>query len=658
MLGLEVVRKVAEGSAVEAFLAKSGTHQVVVQVSRPELSGDPELYGRFLDLTRTSTTQRAHPALVTARAAHCSADGRFVLTSEPLTGRTAGDHLRERGPLEAAEAARWALAICHALEYLHAHKLVHGHLSPGHVFLDGDPARPEVKLLDTALLLLRSTRSFTSTAGLVLVPPEYLSPERAAGFRGTVRSDVYGLGVLVFELLTGAPPFRGATLDETRELHLTSPMPELPPAAQAWAPVLRRCLAKEPEDRYASMAEVREAVGALLAPPDPIELVKVRRAATVPARRLSGAAVAPPEPAIVPGVLLDAGGGDPLGDVSFVSVPADPGPAGLSPGAVLGSYLLEAPLGEGGMGHVFVASHRALGRKVAIKVLKPQLAKDPAQVKRFVQEAQAVNRVHHPHIVQVHDLVQEAPAEGGRTWFVMELLDGASLKALGKDKPLELPRALRFIRQAADALAAAHGVGVVHRDVKPDNLFVVRGEDGSERVKVLDFGVARVRDGQRADPRTSQAGQVVGTPLWMAPEQVLGRDVDARADVYSLMTVLYVLLARRFPFDGGTMSDVVMQRLERDAKPLGATTFLGERVPPPLQALVAECLSRDLARRPASMAEVADRLRDVEAGLQTHVTSPFEARPAVQSRRRLAKWIAAGAAGGTLAAVALRLLLG
>lgn len=625
MFGLEVVRKVADGSAVEAFLAKSGVHQVLVQVSRPELAGDPELYGRFLDQTRATTKALAHPSLLTPRVSHCSKDGRFVLMTEPVSGRTAVDHLRERGPLGVEEAARWASKLCDGLEYLHEHGLVHGHLSPGNVFLDGDPARPEVRLLDTGLLLFRAARSLKSVAGLVLVPPEYLSPERVAGQRATVRSDVYGLGVLLFELLTGAPPFRGRDHDETRDLHLTSPMPDLPERVAAWDAVLRRCFAKEPEDRFGSMAELRAAVRDLERPV-----------------LLTRAPVAPPPPE--------------LDDVSFVSVPSAPATRKLQAGATLGSYLLEAPLGEGGMGQVFVATHRTLGRKVAIKVLKPELARDPAQVMRFVQEAQAVNRVNHPHIVQVHDLVQEPPAEGGRTYFVMELLDGVSLKALGRQGPVELRRAIRFIRQAADALAAAHDVGVVHRDVKPDNLIVVRDEAGGEQVKVLDFGVARVRDASRADLRTTRAGQVVGTPLWMAPEQILGRDVDARADVYSLMSCLYVLLARRFPFDGASMSDVVMQRLEREAKPLGAHTFLGEPVPKPLQQLMSECLARDLSKRPKSMGEVAERLRDVESTLCTHVTSPFEAQAA--PKRSWARWIALGASGGALVAIAARFLLG
>jgi serine/threonine protein kinase len=650
MLGIEVLKKVADGSAVEAFLARAGQGQVLVQVSRPELAGDPELYGRFLDRTRTSMKDIAHPALVSARAAHCSADGRFVLTSQPLSGRTARDHLRERGPLSVEEAARWAFTLIDALEFLHAHGVVHGHLSPANVFVDGDSSRAEVRLLDTGLLLFRATRSLKSAPGLVLVPAEYLSPERVAGQRGSVRSDVYGLGVLLFEFLTGEPPFSSSTPEVTRELHLTSPVPELPARVARFGPLLGRCLAKDPRDRFATMSEVREALSQLVAQPSPnLARAEGPRPSTPPLLFVPRRHSPPPPP---PPDDLETD------DVSFVSVPGAPGNGdGLGPGHTLGNYLIDGRLGEGGMGHVFVATHRTLGRRVAIKVLRPALARDPEQVKRFVLEAQAVNRVKHPHIVQVYDLVQEPAAEGGRVYFVMELLEGASLKALGKERPIELARALRLIGQAADALAAAHQVGVVHRDVKPDNLFVTTDATGAEQIKVLDFGVARVRDAGRPNPRQTQTGLVVGTPLWMAPEQVLGRDVDARADIYSLCTVLYVLLARRFPFDGVAVSDVVMQRLEREAKPLGARTFLDEPVPAALRSLVAEGLARDLSRRPDSMAQVARRLRDIEAGLQTPVPSPLESEAPRAGFFHRWRWGVAVALGGTAVALAIRFLV-
>jgi len=571
MKELQLLRKIAVGSAVDAFLADSSAGNVLVQVSHPEVVADPELYGRFLDTTRTTTTQHRHPALLSAEHTRCEADGRFVLVTGPVSGRTAVDHLRERGPLPSAEAIRWGVRICDAVEFLHSHGVVHGHLAPKNLFLDGEAGFPEVRLLDTVLLLFRGTRSVPS--GVVLVEPEYLSPERCAGRRGTPSCDVYGMGVLLHELLTGTPPFSGSGMTETRALHLHAPLPPLMPHLEEWGPLLNRCLAKRATDRYHSMAELREALRSLKPLETPAIEIEVRSEDAEPLR--------------LPGELRE--------------------------GDVLGRYRIDRMLGEGGMGRVFEATHLAIDRKVALKVLRPELSRVEAQVQRFMAEAQAVNRVRHPNIIAVEDLVRD----GERVFFVMELLQGKSLKLLARESPIELTRVVSLMRQAAAALSAAHGVGVIHRDVKPDNFVVETAADGRERLKVLDFGVARVRGLDLKAAYKTQAGQVVGTPLWMAPEQVLGHEVDPRADVYSLSMVMYVLLTRRFPFPG-ELSEVVMARLSRDAQPVGTATFLGELVPHRLQRLLQMGLSRDRAGRPASMEWFALELQAIEQEL----TSP------------------------------------
>ncbi len=580
MKDLKLRRKLAAGSAVDAYLADSASGTVLVQVTHAEVVADPELYGRFLDTTRVTATQHRHPALLSPEHTRCEADGRFVLITGPVSGRTAVDHLRERGALPTAEAIRWGLRVCDALEFLHAHGVVHGHLAPKNLFLDGDPHQPDVRLLDTVLLLYRGVRSVPSSQ--LLVAPEYLSPERCSGKRATVACDVYGMGVLLHELLTGSPPFSAKTLAETRALHVQAPLPQLRPGLEEWGSVLARCLSKRAADRFHSMAELRDVLRTL----KPLET-----------------------PAIDIELRFDEPSSRKAGE--------------LQPGDVIGRYRIEGLLGEGGMGRVYEASHLSIDRRVALKVLRPELARVESQVQRFVAEAQAVNRVRHPHIIEVQDLVQD----GERVYFVMELLRGQTLKALAKDAPIELTRSVRLMRQAASALAAAHGVGVIHRDLKPDNFVVERDPDGLEHLKVLDFGVARVRGLDLKNAYKTQAGQVVGTPLWMAPEQVLGHVVDPRADIYSLSMVAYVLLSRRFPWHGVDLSQVVMHRLQKDAEPIGPTTFLGELIPARLQKLLESGLSRELSKRPQSMAEVESELIEVEAEL----SSPSEAPPAQKS---------------------------
>lgn len=580
MKDLQLGRKLATGSAVDAYLAESTSGTVLVQVTHAEVVADPELYGRFLDTTRVTATQHRHPALLSPEHTRCEPDGRFVLITGPVSGRTAVDHLRERGPLSTNEAIRWGLRVCDALEFLHAHGVVHGHLAPKNLFLDGDVEQPDVRLLDTVLLLYRGNRSVPSSQ--VLVAPEYLSPERCSGKRATIACDVYGMGILLHELLTGSPPFSARTLAETRALQLNAPVPQLRPGLEEWGAVLARCLAKRAADRFKSMAQLRDVLRTL-------------------------------KPLETPAIDIE---------LRFEESAAPRKTGELQPGDVIGRYRIEGLLGEGGMGRVYEASHLSIDRRVALKVLRPELARVESQVQRFVAEAQAVNRVRHPHIIEIEDLVQD----GERVYFVMELLRGQTLKALAKDAPIELTRSVRLMRQAASALAAAHGVGVIHRDLKPDNFVVERDSDGHEHLKVLDFGVARVRSTDMKNAYRTQVGQVVGTPLWMAPEQVLGHVVDPRADIYSLSMVTYVLLTRRFPWQGVDLSQVVMHRLQRDADPVGATTFLGELIPARLQKLLERGLARELAQRPQSMAEVESELIEVE----TELSNPSEAVEAPQ----------------------------
>jgi serine/threonine protein kinase len=567
MLGLDVEAKLAEGSAVDVFLARSGTDRVVVQVSRPELGDDIELYARFLDATRRTRSLK-HPGLVSIDHVHCAADGRFIIISQPVEGQTAADFVAGRGPISSERGVSWGLSLCEALQYLHDHGLVHGCLAPQRVFLD--EGGRSVRLLDTALMLFRDVRSLPVPPTRVLVEPQYLAPERVAGRRATAASDVYGLGVLLFELLTGAPPFVNDSAGVTRQMHVVSPIPRMPAHLAAWDDVFDRALAKDPADRFETMVAFRQAL---------LEF-ELR--------------------------LTHAEGPSPI-------VKGTPIPEGTQPGLrpqgsveTVGSWIVQRPLGEGGMGRVVEAVHSTLHRRAAIKILHPQLTQRTDQVQRFVQEAQAISRLEHPNIVKVFELVTGP----GQVAFVMEHLEGQSLKALARERPLEQRRAVRLALQAAQALVAAHRIGVIHRDIKPDNLFVVSGPP--EALKVLDFGVARVRTPQTEISRITQAGQVVGTPLWMAPEQVLGHDVDERADLYALGTVLYSLLARRFPFEGAAMGDVVMQRLSSEARPVGDFTFLGEPIPVMLQRLLATCLSHDVGKRPSSAQVVVDALAAVD----------------------------------------------
>ena len=264
-------------------------------------------------------------------------------------------------------------------------------------------------------------------------------------------------------------------------------------------------------------------------------------------------------------------------------------------GDVVGQYRLERLLGEGSMGRVFLARHVTLGRPAAIKFLRAEHAQNQNLIQRFFHEARAVNQINHEHIVEIQDFVHE-PGPSGRTrvYCVMEMLEGRSLTDVLGREPLSVARAVDMARQVARALGAAHHVGVVHRDVKPDNLFLVRRGNERDFVKVLDFGVAKLMTPLGDLPLTSTVeGTIVGTPSYMAPEQANGLGADARTDQYALGCVLHEMLAGEPPFSGTSFGQLVAKVLTEPAPPLPTRTPAHERIPSALRGVVLRCLAKD-----------------------------------------------------------------
>jgi serine/threonine protein kinase len=257
-------------------------------------------------------------------------------------------------------------------------------------------------------------------------------------------------------------------------------------------------------------------------------------------------------------------------------------------------------------------------------VLKPELSKDASQLQRFFQEARAVNKINHEHIVEVVDFVEEPPDQGGRVYCVMERLVGETLRDLAQKGPVPLGRALSICIQVCEALEAAHRVGVVHRDIKPDNIFIVEKGGRQDFVKVLDFGVAKLKSSAEADTSGfTRSGVVVGTPAFMAPEQAMGESVGPAADIYALTSVLYSLLMGRPPFDSNTIGVLVTRLVTQPAPPLLAKSIAGDPLPTGLRRLVDKCLSKEPGQRVQSMAELASAL------------APFARPPEEVSTQRL-----------------------
>jgi tRNA A-37 threonylcarbamoyl transferase component Bud32 len=273
----------------------------------------------------------------------------------------------------------------------------------------------------------------------------------------------------------------------------------------------------------------------------------------------------------------------------------------LKTGSPVGEYEIEDQIGEGAMGTVYSAVHPLIGKQVAVKVLKPELCANQGSIDRFVQEAQAVNKIGHPNIVDVFSL-GELP--DGRAYFVMEWLRGEDLKTRLARGPMSVHDACDILDGIARALDAAHAKEIVHRDLKPDNVFLHQVESGPLMVKLLDFGIAKlVRHTPGAEK--TQTGNMLGTPRYISPEQARGIQVDHRSDIYSLGVMAYEMLAGRPPFQGETAMDLVVKHLSDPPPPLGQFT----KVPKSLEQCVMAMLDKDPAGRP-SLQEVRAILID------------------------------------------------
>ncbi|HEU0030977.1 MAG TPA: serine/threonine-protein kinase [Kofleriaceae bacterium] len=281
---------------------------------------------------------------------------------------------------------------------------------------------------------------------------------------------------------------------------------------------------------------------------------------------------------------------------------------------VLGSYRILELLGKGGMGYVYRAEHVKLGREVALKLLRSDYAKRRDSVARFFQEARTVNRVRHRNIVDVTDFVE---LDDGTTFIIMEFLRGQSLGKWARSG-VDMPRALAVLVQICDGLGAAHHVGVVHRDLKPDNVIVVPTSDGAELVKLLDFGVAKLlnRDDEDVGFQTA-AGSVIGTPAYMSPEQAGGMVIDARSDIYSLGAIIYELFCGQPMFRGRSFGEYVRKHLTELPIPPRATAN-GQQIDPRLEALILRCIEKDPARRFQDILELRDALLGMLGGMETH----------------------------------------
>jgi len=588
---------------------------------------DDTLKRRFLREARIAS-MLDHPNICTVYEAGESADGRLFIAMTLCDGESLERALR-RGPLPPAQALAVATQLADALGSAHGKGVFHRDLKPGNVMLAGGG---RAVLVDFGIAWL-SDQTRLTRVGDVMGTAAYLAPERLLGAAADARSDLWSLGVVLYEMVTGSRPFRDtdgsalmAAILERGFEPMSSLLPGVPPELER---IVARSLAKPPADRYQGArelgADLRAAAAALAALPpagpagtgNTVTELDEATLRELPGAPLGAAGVARDDTAPHPGLpavvhadsapTADAmpvvrggdgargggarGGGDGArggGDRAFLRG----GSAWV--GRAVSHYRILEHLGGGGMGIVYRAEDTRLGRAVALKFLPPELTRDPEAKARFLQEARAASALDHPNICTIHEIGETAD---GQLFLAMACYRGATLKRRLAGGPLPFAEVVDLGLQICRGLAEAHRHGIVHRDVKPANLMVT----GDGVVKILDFGIAKLA-GAAAITR---AGALLGTPGYMSPEQARGGEVDARTDLWSLGAVLYEMAAGRRPFPGDAPQAVLYSLFHDEPATLAR---LRPDTPPSLERVVARLLSKDPRHRYQSADEAAAAL--------------------------------------------------
>jgi serine/threonine-protein kinase len=284
---------------------------------------------------------------------------------------------------------------------------------------------------------------------------------------------------------------------------------------------------------------------------------------------------------------------------------------------IAGRYTIEDVLGEGGMAMVYRAHHKLVDRPCAVKVMNPALAADATVRERFRREAKSVQVIAHPNVIEIFD---QGETTEGTPYIVMELLDGKTLAELIASGPIPAARAVPIMIQIARGIARAHDLGVVHRDLKPENIFICRRVDGSDLVKILDFGIAR----SRADSRLTNAGELFGTPQYLAPERIMGGDTGPSVDLYALGVIFFEMTTSKLPFDASDPTTFLIKHMKE--KPPAPHT-LEPKIPEKLDALIVQLLEKDPKARPVDAHRIEQDLVAIARSLKASVPPEPEEDP-------------------------------
>ncbi len=600
---LLLLKLLARGGMGDVYLAattgiEGAERPIVVKTVRRDHIHDGSFLARFLDEARVQS-QLNHPGVAQVVEASTDENGEPYTVVEYVEGRSLAD-VRHRAVQVGArigwpEAVGMAVEMGQALAHVHERSstdgsplgIVHRDLSPQNVMIG---YAGELKLIDFGTARGHNRRCHT-VAGVVFAKPGYVAPEVARQQVGDGRIDVYAMGVMLWELCAGKRLLPGDAQKHLEDVAAAKfDIPLL--AGSRGIPkeldvIIQKLCANEPDDRYASASHaaldlarvlatapasaggergVRARIASLMKTLWPHEPARSRAEFAKllkQARALRRDSETPPS--------------ERSQRLAAAAMPFDP--------AVLAgtSYRLGKKIGEGSSGEVYEAEHTELGRRYAVKVLSAAHTAASDAVERFRREARAIASLSHANLVRLHDFGKSLD---GRVFLVMELLEGKTLDVHADHKALSWRESTRLAIQVCHALEAAHAAGLVHRDLKPQNLFLTSEGD----LKLLDFGVAMAL-ADTADSETRQKGfAVFGTPEYMAPEQVAGEQVDGRCDVYALGCVLYELVTGTRPFEGSPV--VVMGKQLRESPVPPRTSRPEAMLPPEMETVILKALQK------------------------------------------------------------------
>lgn len=610
-----VLERVGQGAMSVVYKAKQDfTDRIVaVKMLRAQLCCDASNVKRFQREAK-AIARLSHQNLLNVYSVGQTKTGQPYIVMDFVEGKSLAELVQQEGRIAWERAAQLFLQVCDAMHHAHAHRIIHRDLKPDNIMLVSNASGSDlVKVVDFGIVKITDeSQAFSqrlTRTGEIWGSPVYMSPEQCMGHELDHRSDIYSLGTVLYECLTGVPVFDGKRItdivmkqlnEKPRPFAAACPGTEIP----AWLEqITMQALEKEPKLRFNTMDEMKRRIEQGIASKKDTAQSAVKPIHTAPTKpdpkagaedkETAEAAIRPPQ-----------GGNRPSDFINKM---------------IGGKFLVQSLVGDGGMSIVYKAMQQGINRPVAIKLLRDELCDDESNVKRFQREAKAVSQLSHPNLVAIYDV---GTANTGQPYMVMEFLQGKTLgDLLEAEGPMPVERALGIFIQICDVMQYAHSKGFVHRDLKPHNVMLVKAGDKPDFVKLVDFGIVKL-DGikQAISQKLTAAGEICGSPIYMSPEQILDEPVDARSDVYSLGIVMYECLAGRPVFGGKRITDVLQKHVNQPPEPF-AEACPDIHVPPALEGIIFKTLEKRPEGRFQSMQELKESLLSMARRMKIDSTS-------------------------------------